>query len=107
MYNKSYKLYNNTLILHIKAVQDPSAIEAWEALTMAELYRDLGFNDIILEGDCLAVIKAIKDPTLSWCTYRQVIGDTKIVLNNRRSWMVQHVRRTANFVAHGLAKVAL
>lgn len=30
--------------------------------------RDLGFQNIILEGDCLPVVKAIKDPTLPWCT---------------------------------------
>jgi hypothetical protein len=52
-------------------------------------------------------VKAIKDLTIPWCKYGQVIRDTKIVLNTWRSWMTGHVRREANFAAHGLAKATL
>jgi hypothetical protein len=63
--------------------------------------------DVILEGDCLTLIKAIRDHNMSWSAYGQIIGDTKMVLNTRRSWMVNHVQRTTNFAAHTLVKAAL
>jgi hypothetical protein len=56
-------------------VQDPTVAEAGGALLAAEFCRDLGFLDVILEGDCLTVIKALRDSNLSWSAYGQIIGD--------------------------------
>lgn len=92
---------------NIQSVQDPGTVETLGALIAVEFSRDLRVQDIILEGDCLPVVKAIKESNLPWCIYGQVVGDTKIVLNTRRSWMVYHVRRAANFAALGLAKATL
>jgi hypothetical protein len=44
------------------------------------------------------VIKAIKDPELPWCSYGQVIGDIKLVLHSRRSWIANHVKRETNSI---------
>jgi ribonuclease HI len=82
-------------------------LQAGGALLAAEFCRDLGFLDVILEGDSLSVIQAIRNPNMSWTAYGQIIGDAKMVLSTRRSWMVNHVRRTANFAANTLAKAAL
>ena len=95
------------LCRNISSVRDPGSAEALGVLTAVEFCRDLGLLDIILEGDCLQVIKAIKDPELPWCTYGQVIGDIKLVLHSRRSWIANHVKREAKSAAHGLAKVVL
>jgi ribonuclease HI len=73
----------------------------------AELSKDLGFQDVILEGDCLQVINAIKDRDQAWSPYGQIIMDVRVVLNSRRSWITSHVKRDSNKAAHELARAAV
>ena len=64
----------------ISSARNPGSAEALGALAAVAFCRELGLPDIILEGDCLQVIKAIKVPELPWCSCGQVIGDIKLVL---------------------------
>ncbi|XVF58906.1 hypothetical protein PTKIN_Ptkin07bG0103500 [Pterospermum kingtungense] len=45
----------------VQFVSDPFAIEAIVAKSAKEFASDLGFTDIILEGDALSIIKDIND----------------------------------------------
>ncbi|KAE7997659.1 hypothetical protein FH972_002274 [Carpinus fangiana] len=49
----------------------------------------------------------MKDANLSCTTYGHIMEDARTLLGTRRSWMIQHVKRTANQVAHGLAKIGV
>ena len=42
-----------------------------------------------------------------WLRYGQIIEDARLVLESLRNWNIRHVKREANFVAHGLAKIAI
>ena len=42
-----------------------------------------------------------------WSRYEQLIEDSIIILNSLQSWVVGHVGREANEVAHHLMKLAL
>jgi ribonuclease HI len=85
---------------------DPTTAEATAALHAVELCRDVGVQNLILEGDSLAVVKAIESRAQTNHYYGQIIEDIRVVLSSRRSWSVRHTKREANGAAHGLAKEA-
>jgi ribonuclease HI len=68
--------------------------------------RDLGLQDIILEGDAELVVRDINDKNPKWCRYGQILGDIKGILVGFRRYEVVHVKRGANEAAHVLAKLA-
>jgi ribonuclease HI len=74
------------------------------ALVAVEFCRDLGLRDTVLEGDSKLVINAIIMKAPSQSTYGNIVGDTLEVLKVFRRWAADHVKRTANEAAHGLAK---
>lgn len=66
----------------------------------------MGFQDIILEGDSLIVVKAIGELETNWRPFGQIVYDTKEVLGPLKSRSICHVRIEANQAAHGLVKTA-
>ena len=92
---------------NIISAQEPVVAEAMGALCAAEFSRDLGFQDVDLEGDSLQVVQAIREAGINWSSYGHITGDTRWVLNSLRSWTVGHVKRAANSAAQHLAKEAV
>jgi ribonuclease HI/exonuclease III len=90
----------------VNARMDPVTAEATAALHAVELCRDVGVQDLILEGDSLTVVKAIASRGQINHYFGQIIEDIRMVLRSRRSWSVRHAKREANEAAHGLAKEA-
>jgi ribonuclease HI len=86
---------------------EPVQAESVGALAAAEFSRDLGLQDLILEGDSISVVNALRSSSPNWSPYGQIIEDARGVLFSRRSWEVMHVKRDANMAAHTLAKDAL
>lgn len=76
------------------------------ALAAVELCCDLGFHDILLEGDSLNVVKAQKDKQPNLHRYGHVVEDTHLLLRSMRSWAIGHVNRESNQTMHNLAKEA-
>lgn len=62
---------------------------------------------IILEGDALEIVQALRKEGDAWGLYRQVLNDTKYLLQRFQEHCVNHVGREANGAAHNLAKLAL
>jgi hypothetical protein len=62
---------------------------------------------VVLEGDSMEVVKALRDDDVCWNCYGHLIHDAKIQLRRLVEWKVLHVRRTANMKAHNLAKMEL
>jgi ribonuclease HI len=90
----------------VNARMDPVIAEATAALHAVELCRDVGVQDLILEGDSLTVVKAIASRGQINHYFGQIIEDIQMVLRSRRSWGVSHAKREDNEAAHGLAKEA-
>lgn len=88
------------------AIHKPATGEALAALHAAELCRDLGFFEVMLEGDSLSVVKAIGETKQNWLRYGHIVEDVKIVLRSLRQWKIGHVKLEANEDTHGLAKKA-
>ena len=64
----------------IHSVQEPVVAKAMGALLAARFSRDLGIQEIGMEGDSLQVVKAIRDPDTQWNSYGHITGDTRWIL---------------------------
>ena len=64
----------------IKTKQEPLIGEALGALYAAEFGRDVGVQDVILEGDSPIVIKALQSVTENLSPYGHFIEDTRLLL---------------------------
>ena len=53
------------------------------------------------------MVQALKEKSQSWRKYGHIIDDIKLLLGNNRRWRIQHVKRTTNRAAHGLAQESL
>jgi ribonuclease HI len=91
----------------LESFQEPTFGEAMGARGAIEFSRELGFSEIVLEGDSKQVIAALLSKERSWCKFGHIIGDTLVVLQSFKRWEAGHARRTVNGAAHGLAKAAI
>jgi ribonuclease HI len=91
----------------LNSLQDPTFGEALGARGVVEFAKQLGFNEIILEGDSKQVVTAISSNEQTWCKFGHIVGDILEVLKTFRCWDIGHIKRTANGAAHGLAKAAV
>jgi ribonuclease HI len=96
-----------TLSKNVKVFQDPTTVEAMGALCAVEFSRDVGIQDIFIEGDSKLVIQGINSSSSEFCQYGHIVEDIKKVLRTYRKWEAGFVRQEVNLVAHGLAKVAI
>jgi hypothetical protein len=87
--------------------QELVVAEAQAALCSEKFCYDLGLQNIILEGNTLHVVNAVKANGLNWCRYGQLVADIQIVLSTCWSWQISHICRVANFAANGPVKAAV
>ena len=71
-----------------------------------EVAMDLGFRDVTPEGDNISVMNSISSTCINRARLGFVYDDIRCMGRGFRSFHVNHVRRTANTVAHSLAKYA-
>ncbi|XP_042958050.1 uncharacterized protein LOC122293561 [Carya illinoinensis] len=84
----------------------PFDAEAYGLLVAAEFSRDLGLQQVCLEGDAKWVVDGLQSKAMDWSLGGCLIEDAKRVLNSSVNWTASHVHREANMAAHQLAKVA-
>ena len=78
--------------------------EASAARRAVVFAREMSLFNIIVEGDCLSVIQALKHNGLCPLLFGHIIDETKRLGIVLRSSMFQHVRRDKNRLAHRLVK---
>lgn len=86
---------------------DPLLADTYAALHATKSGSDLGFWNIILEGDALQVVNAIKNAHEQLNSIGMLVTDVKNLLRKYESETVNHARRDANVVAHTLGWSAL
>lgn len=86
-------------------IVDRVVAEAYAAWNAVEFSRDLGMLKIILKGDALEIVNALRmhgrtilEPLC------QLIDDAKTLLRGFCSWEVRHAKREANKATHSWAK---
>ena len=80
------------------------ALAAQRAVIFA---RELSLFNIIVKGDCLHVIQALKCSGPCPLLFGHIIDKTNRLGRVLRSCMFQHVRRDVNRLAHSLVKKAV
>ena len=72
-----------------------------------KLASDLGFQNAILEGDSLGLIKALEAEDHNLSQWGLLVEDVKLVANSFVSLSYSHIKRNGNSLAHNLAKHAI
>ena len=93
--------------LRVNKVFEPVIGEAMAAMAAMKFCNSKAMQDIILEGDSLQVVQAVKEKSLSWRKYGHIIDDIWLLLCTNRRWRIQDVKRTSNRAAHWLAQEGL
>jgi hypothetical protein len=86
------------------SITDPATAEAIVAWMMADFCCKLGFRRVVLEGDSMEVVTALKRGGNCSERYGHFVDDARQLLNSLELWHVHHVGREANTVAHELAQ---
>ncbi|KAK4381492.1 hypothetical protein Sango_2963000 [Sesamum angolense] len=77
---------------------------ALAARVAAILARDLQLTNMIVEGDCLSVIKKLKDGAVDDSYISPIIQDIKKILSGLDKVEFNHVKREGNMAAHFLVR---
>ncbi|XP_059436609.1 uncharacterized protein LOC132169617 [Corylus avellana] len=80
--------------------------EAYAAYHAVFLCRDMGVQNLILEGNVKQIVEAINSATGTWSLFGHLIEDTRRVLLTLPRWNCVFVSHEANEEAHRMAKVA-
>lgn len=73
-------MYVRVFLFYLFYVCELVIAESMGALNAIEFCRDLGLQDIILEGDAESAVKVINNKNHKWCRYWQILEDIKRIL---------------------------
>ncbi|KAK2978561.1 hypothetical protein RJ640_006680 [Escallonia rubra] len=90
----------------IYGVTDPEHAEAIAAGEAARFGYDCGFNFVQMEGDAKLIINALNSSEENLSAIGGIIDDVKRIAHCFDSCTFQHIKRSGNEAAHGLAKFA-
>ena len=96
-----------SLSQNIPQVCRPLDIETLAASRALKFATELGFNKVVLEGDCEVLMKALKGGDQFLSTVGLVMDDIRDDANLFYQLRYSHVRREVNKVAHSLVRHAL
>ena len=93
------------------SVKGPDVKNSEEAEVLAcrravEFSREVGFSRVIIEGDCLNVMRALSVSTENSSLLGHIYEDIKFNLRGMQVLSINWVKRGGNMVAHTLAKHA-
>ncbi|XP_042964529.1 uncharacterized protein LOC122298728 [Carya illinoinensis] len=90
----------------VDCLHDPSVGEALALKRAVQFCDELGFSNVVLEGDAQVIVKAANNREELYTAYGNVMEEVRGFLKMRESWKIQFIHREANNVAHILAKNA-
>ncbi|XP_040990895.1 uncharacterized protein LOC121238111 [Juglans microcarpa x Juglans regia] len=85
-------------------VEQPEVIEFMAALRGLQLISHMGITHLVLESDCLLVVKELNEASTDQSPQGYIIREIRLLLDNFIDVTVCHVNRLGNGVAHGLAR---
>lgn len=93
-----------------EVVQLPSTVIEVETLAVrqaVEFALELGFNNIVLEGDSEVLVKLMNSSSRSLAPFGHIINDIVFLASCFSCFSIAHVRRQCNKVAHLLSRRAI
>ena len=100
----SYKILN---LPKKKILNDKIRVETLAACQPVEFALELGFENIVLEGDSEVLIKLLNSCSRSLAPFGHIISDIIFLASCFSCFRATHVRRHCNKVAHSLARRAI
>ena len=85
----------------------PVVIEAMAARAAVQLALDLKLDRVSFEGDSTQVITALQSSESNYSSYGHLVAETQNKTLSLQSFTFEHAGRSANSVAHVLAKKAI
>ncbi|KAK5811005.1 hypothetical protein PVK06_026322 [Gossypium arboreum] len=86
-------------------VPDPVMAEARACLQAVTMAKEMGFQDVVVEGDALTVIRKLKSSDDDLSNIRSLIREIKGRACRFKSLSLEYILREANHAAHGMARV--
>ena len=87
-------------------VNDSLEVEALACRRALQFAIDIGFSNLIIEGDSVQVMKAIKSRKADLSQLGHIFEDIQVLTSVLNQAKVEWVNRKANLVAHNLARYA-
>ena len=87
-------------------VKSSEEVEVSACRRAVEFSREVGFSRVIIEGDCLNVMRALSVSTENSSLLGHIYEDIKFNLRGMQVLSINWVKRGGNMVAHTLAKHA-
>ena len=97
------------MALMSKNISLPSLVDEVETLAAIRTLNfalEMGFSSIILKGDFERVINSWRSEETSFSSFGHLLEDVKVLAESFASFIVSHVKRQENSIAHNLARHA-
>ena len=91
---------------HLPQAYSAVEVEALAATTALALAKDLGVTRVILEGDSLVVIKALREEKQLLSPTGLLLEDVRMLSQSFQKLLYSHTKREGNSIAHNLARYA-
>ena len=88
-------------------IHSPFEVEGLAAASALQLASDLGFQEVILDGDCQVLVLALKHDSDFLSAYGIILDVVRLKARCFNKLHYFHVNREGNMVAHGLARFVL
>jgi ribonuclease HI len=85
---------------------EPAAAEAVAAIVVIQLAREMGLQQIYVEGDAKVIVDAVVSQAPDWSRRGHLIEDIRSALRSFPHWTMAYVKRGANQAAHMVARLA-
>ncbi|OMO99660.1 hypothetical protein COLO4_13164 [Corchorus olitorius] len=89
----------------LELVADSFQAECLAALKAITWAKDMGFNNIVLEGDALSIIRKVTASMPDFSPIGVYIAEIKVLSSSFVSCLFSHVHRDGNVIAHDLASL--
>ena len=89
---------------HLPQAYNAVEVEALAAATALALAEDLGMQRVILEGDSLVIIKALREEEQFFSPVGLLLEDVRMLSLSFQKLLYSHTKREGNSVAHNLAR---
>ena len=84
-----------------------AVIESLEIATVLPFATNLGFRHVVLEGDLMDIIQALRENAESLTLTGLLLEDMRMLSQNFEQLLYSRIKKEGNFVVHNLTKYAL
>ena len=96
-----------SMAIRVPQQLQPIEIEALATNKALEFAKELDISDVVLEGDSLLVMTALKSKNIGLAPFGLLLQDSLALSSGFSKLFYSHTKREGNIVAHNLAQLAV